>query len=142
MIIRQAIAFDSKAIQSLLAQLGYPDLTDEEVALKIVQHEKPGYYILVAEVDEKVIGFISMHWFELMHWKGPLGRFTSFCIDESFRSKGIGTKLLESGEKFLTQKGCIKLEVTSNLRRKKTHEFYLRLGYTEDSRRFVKYPVQ
>ncbi len=137
-MIRQAKLSDAKAIVSLLVQLGYPDLNEQLVEEKIKLHEQPGYSILVSVIDDKVIGFISMHWFELMHWKGRLGRFTSFCIDEKFRSQGVGQELLKAGEKLLLEQGCIKLEVTSNLRRTKTHEFYLKAGYGEDSRRFVK----
>lgn len=43
-------------------------------------------------------------------------------------------------EKFLEARGCEKFEVTSNARRTRTHGFYLKNGYVEDSRRFVKYP--
>ncbi|MEP7128633.1 MAG: GNAT family N-acetyltransferase [Chitinophagales bacterium] len=138
MIIRPAKISDSAAIQLLLDQLGYPIFDEQEVVEKINLHQQPGYCILIAEIENKVVGFISMHWFELMHWKGRLGRFTSFCIDEMFRSKGVGQALLKEGEAFLIKQGCVKLEVTSNLKRTRTHEFYLKAGYVEDSRRFVK----
>ncbi|MEJ0054239.1 MAG: GNAT family N-acetyltransferase [Bacteroidota bacterium] len=138
MKIRLATPADSTAIQSLLAQLGYPIFDEQEVVEKIRLHQQPGYCLLVSEIETRTVGFISMHWFELMHWKGRMGRFTSFCIDETFRSKGVGQALLKEGEAFLIKQGCIKLEVTSNLRRVRTHEFYLKAGYVEDSRRFVK----
>lgn len=140
MVIRRARLTDASAVSSLLAQLGYPDLDSDDAKDKIRIHKQPGYCMLVGEVKGKVIGFISLHWFELAHWKGKMGRITSFCIDENFRSKGIGAQLLEAGETLLRRQQCIKIEVTSNHRRVRAHEFYLRLGYTEDSRRFVKYP--
>ena len=138
MLIRPAKINDSIAIQSLLGQLGYPIFDEQEVVEKIKLHQQPGYCILVSEIENKVVGYISMHWFELMHWKGSIGRFSSFCIDETFRSKGVGQALLKEAEAFLIKQECIKLEVTSNLRRARTHEFYLKAGYVEDSRRFVK----
>jgi hypothetical protein len=38
----------------------------------------------------------------------------------------------------LFDQGCIKIEVTSNNRRARAHDFYLKLGYVEDARRFMK----
>jgi len=138
MILREAKISDAHAIQDLLIQLGYPTFDEQEVVNKIKIHQQPGYKILIADVDNKTVGFISFHWFDLMHWKGMLGRITSFCVHDLFRSKGVGQALLKETEAFFVKQGCIKIEVTSNQRRTKTHEFYLKAGYGEDSRRFVK----
>ncbi|HEY5826524.1 MAG TPA: GNAT family N-acetyltransferase [Cyclobacteriaceae bacterium] len=138
MIIRQAIIADALAIQSLLGQLGYPDFTTEQAKEKIIAYEKDSYRLLVGEVNGEVVTFIALHWFDLLHWKGKAGRITSFCVDEKFRSQGIGQKMIEYSEKLMFDEGCIKLEVTSNQRRTRAHEFYLNLDYIEDSRRFVK----
>lgn len=139
MIIRKVTTSDANAIQRLLVQLGYPDLSENDVVEKIKLYNQAGYCMLVTETEMQVVGFISLHWFELVHWKGKLGRITSFCIDEKFRSKGVGQQLLQAGEKLLFEKESVKIEVTSNARRTQAHNFYLRAGYMEDSRRFVKY---
>ena len=139
MTIREAIPSDCAAIQGLLEQLGYPENSLEDVQQKIRAHTEPNYHVLVAEIDGHVVAFISLHCFHLMHWKGKMGRISSFCVEEGFRSKGVGRQLLHAGEVWLFGKGCIKIEVTSNARRLLAHQFYLGLGYTEDSRRFVKY---
>ena len=141
MLIRQAQPPDARSISNLLAQLGYPDIQEEMALEKIKIHTMAGYHMLIAEIDSQVVGFIALHWFELSHWEGRMGRMTAFCIDEKFRSRGIGKKLLDASEKFLHTQGCIKFEVTSNARRTRTHGFYLKNGYQEDSKRFVKYPV-
>ena len=140
MRIRQANPSDAKSISQLLAQLGYPAIHEKLANEKIKTHAMDGYQLLVAEIDSKVVGFIALHWFELMHWEGKMGRMTAFCVDEKFRSQGVGKQLLEASEKFLQSRGCEKFEVTSNARRTRTHGFYLKNGYVEDSRRFVKYP--
>lgn len=139
MKIRQATTDDATTVQRLLVQLGYPDLSALDVAAKIRAYGESSYCILVGEVDSNVIGFISLHWFEIFHSAGPIGRISAFCVDEVFRAQGFGRQLLEAAENFLIKKGCTKLEVTSNIRRVRTHEFYLARGYGEDSRRFTKY---
>lgn len=136
--IRQANSSDAEAVRQLLVQLGYPELTEKDVIEKIKFHRHEGYQLLVADIGGKVVGFISLHWFDLVHWREKLGRITSFCVDEGIRSQGVGRKLLEAGEKLLLSKGCVKIEVTSNARRTRAHQFYLGLGYAEDSKRFVK----
>jgi len=139
MVIREANIQDVLAIQRLLAQLGYPDLPEEAVLEKINRYHSKDYRVLVGETDLNVIGFISLHWFEIFHSTGKIGRISAFCIDELFRSEGFGRLLLEAAEIFLVKQGCKKIEVTSNIRRIRTHEFYLERGYGEDSRRFTKY---
>ncbi|HNP75834.1 MAG: GNAT family N-acetyltransferase [Cyclobacteriaceae bacterium] len=130
---------DAPAIQGLLAQLGYPDFTTAQAEERIQLHQASGYAMLVAVAQNQVVAFAALHWFQLAHWHGPMGRITAFCVDAGFRSQGVGQQLLGACEAFLFSKGCLKLEVTSNERREKAHQFYRKAGYTEDSRRFVKY---
>lgn len=139
MVIRNATIQDVEAIRQLLIQLGYSDLQEDDIAEKIRRYSSEHYRLLVGEVDHVVVGFISLHWFDIFHSEGMIGRISAFCIDESFRSQGFGRQLLEAAEIALVKQGCTKIEVTSNIRRLRTHEFYLSRGYQEDSRRFTKY---
>ena len=139
MHIRKAKLSDAPFISKLLAQLGYPGIDKQLAEKKIEIHTSEGYHLFVAEVNNQVVGFIALHWFELMHWEGKMGRMTAFCVDENFRSQGVGKQLLNASEEFLKAKGCVKFEVTSNARRTRTHGFYLNNSYVEDSKRFVKY---
>jgi N-acetylglutamate synthase-like GNAT family acetyltransferase len=136
--IRHAKQSDAVSVQELLCQLGYPDFTLQEVQEKIASHDKAHYRVLVAEVEDRVVGVASLHWFEMLHRKGLLGRITAFCVHEDFRSRGIGQELLKACEVVLRDAGCERLEVTSNLKRAKAHQFYLKSGYLEDSLRFIK----
>lgn len=138
-IIRQAAIEDGPVIKVLLEQLGYPDMTPEQVTDNIKHYSQEGYQLLVIQVSNVLAGFISVHCFEQFHSPGKMGRISAFCIEEQFRSQGIGKQLLQAAEQYFITSGCTKLEVTSNARRHDAHEFYLRQGYLEDSRRFVKY---
>jgi len=137
MIIRQGRLSDSSSIHKLLAQLGYPQEDSSAVeAMESYRHE--GYYLLVGEIDNTIVGFASLHWFDMFHARGKIGRITAMCIEEDLRSKGIGHKLLMASEAFLKEKGCVKVEVTSSLKRTLTHEFYAKNGYEINSKRFIK----
>jgi N-acetylglutamate synthase-like GNAT family acetyltransferase len=139
MVIREATDKDVMSIKELVSQLGYTALNTEELQTKIELYQKEDYKLLVAEVDSKVIGFISLHWFDIFHSTGKLGRITAFCIEEQFRSRGVGQQLLVEAERVFRREGCTKMEVTSNMKRLRTHEFYKMQGYDEESKRFSKY---
>ena len=137
MVIRQASPADAASIQTLLAQLGYPG--EEFIVYKAIQtYSNEGYHLIVGEADAEIVAFVSLHWFDIFHSPGKMGRITAFCVSENYRSQGIGRELLQASEEFFITKGCTKVEVTCNLRRTLTHEFYLKNGYVIDSKRFIK----
>lgn len=137
MIIRQGRLQDSASIRNLLDQLGYPQDSDS-VIKAIENYYEDGYYLLVAEIDDMIVGFSSLHWFDMFHMRGKMGRITAICIQDDLRSKGIGRNLMTASEDFLKSKGCVKVEVTTNVKRTLTQEFYAKNGYEINSKRFIK----
>ena len=137
MSIQPAEPKDAFAIANLLDQLGYPT-SEPEALQKIENHTKPSYKLFTAKRDDQVVGLIALHVYHQLHLPGPVGRITSFCVDEKVRGTGVGSALLKAAEEFFSEEGCFKIEVTSNLRRMQTHEYYLRHGYSETSKHFVK----
>src|SRR5689334_22067081 len=128
MIIREADEKDAEVLSLLLAQLGYP-ASREEGAGRIRLYQQDGYKLIMGEVSNNVIGFIALHWYHAVHHPRPIGRVVAFCIDETYRSKGIGSQMLKFAEDFFQVRKCVKVELTSNLRRKESHEYYFRKGY-------------
>jgi ribosomal protein S18 acetylase RimI-like enzyme len=139
MVIRNAVIGDAPQLAPLLAQLGYTNIEVNEIEEKIEYYSKPDYALLVSWAEYSVNAFIALHIFEMFHSMGKVGRITAFCVDEKFRSKGIGSKMLKEAELYLINNNCTRIEVTSNNRRKEAHSFYLNRNYIEDSRKFVKY---
>ena len=135
--IRTASPADAPALKFLLDQLEHP-LSESEVSEKIKNYQKPDYHLLVAEVEDKVVGFVSLHWYDVFYKSESVGRITAFCVDQEIRSKGIGRTLLLTAEDFFREKGCYCIEVSSNIRRPDAHRFYLQNGYIINSKRFIK----
>jgi GNAT superfamily N-acetyltransferase len=138
MIIRQASPHDWQAIQQLLEELGYPAGDQNSVTSGILKYTQDGYHLIVSEVNGQPIGFISLHWYNIFHSPKPVGRITAMCVEPQARGQEVGSGLLAAGEGYLRSKGCDVVEVTSHVRRTLTHRFYLKHGYSEDSKRFVK----
>ena len=138
MTFRDALPADAPGVRDLIHQLGYPDIDERGVVEKIHLHQQETYRILVAEEGTRIVGFLALHWAEVPHRNGKIGRVTAMCTNETVRSKGIGGKMLKEAESILLSQGCYMVEVTSNNRRGGAHAFYLRQGYEETSKRFVK----
>jgi N-acetylglutamate synthase-like GNAT family acetyltransferase len=135
--ITEAETIHSQAIAKLLGQLGYTT-SEVEAQQQIEYYKNPSYKLLVAIESEQVIGFIALHTYTQFHIKVPIGRITSFCVDENKRGTGAGNTLLAAAEIYFENAGCYKIEVTSNKRRIATHEYYLHRGYTQTSEHFIK----
>lgn len=135
--IEEAQSEDAARLVFLLGQLGYPASSSDMVD-KIQLHKTPTYKLFVAKEETRVVGFIALHFYHAFHHPAPIGRITAFCVDEPVRGSGIGSLLLGATEDFFHHQQCFKIEVTSNLKRTGTHQYYLQRGYTETSRHFVK----
>lgn len=138
MNIREAHAKDAAAISGLLEQLGYP-CTVESAIDKIEAHKKDGYRLFVYDNKDAVGGFVALHWYHAAHLPAPVAHITAFCVDSSLQGKGIGSQLLQFAEKLLKDLGCYKVEITSNKRRRATHQYYLHRQYQQTSEHFVKF---
>lgn len=138
MVIRDADENDALILSQLLAQLGYPASIDESKQ-RIQFYRQEGYKLLMGDLDNQSIGFIALHWYRAIHHPEMIGRVVAFCIDEHHRGKGWGSQLLLYAEGFFQNLRCVKIELTSNLRRKESHEYYFRRGYEQRSMHFVKH---
>ncbi len=136
--IRKAVVEDADQIVGLLKELGYqnkPEFAQSKIA-ELSQGDKD--FVLVAEMDGKVIGVAYLHIVELFYEPGRLGRIMAFVVTNNYRRLGVGRKLMTSLETMARNAGCIMMEITSGIHRNDAHAFYKKLGYTEKPRRFVK----
>lgn len=138
LIIRESHSSDHTAIAVLLQQLGYqatPALILEKIeALRTSQTDK----VIVASVQGRVVGSISLHALPLFHLEGYLGRITSMVVDERYRGCGIGSALIGAANSWFRSVGCVKLEVTSGDHRSHAHRFYEQHGFVRDGQRLCK----
>lgn len=134
--IRPASPSDREAIGELLEQLGYPaEVHEVEKRLKAYGGGAAG--VLVAELDNEIVGFASFLALPLFHADEMLGRITAMCVRADCRRKGIGRNLLEQIQALAATMGCQRIEVTSgDHRADEAHRFYEGCGYVASSRRF------
>jgi GNAT superfamily N-acetyltransferase len=138
MDVREVRVADAARIAELLALLGYPA---EEGAvrrrLERLQHSDPDA-TWVAEVDGELVGLVGIHVSQVLAYDGDAAKVSEIVVDDRYRRKGIGARLMEVAEDEARRRGCVVLFLTTAERRKDAHAFYRKLGFEETGRRFAK----
>ncbi len=134
--VRVARPKDAEAIATLITALGY-ELTAADVRKRLAALRKEGGEALVVERGA-LLGIVTIANLTVLHRPLAVGRLTLLVIDESARGQGLGKALVAEAEARLKARGCGTIEVTSNRKRARAHEFYESLGYERTSYRFAK----
>lgn len=100
--------------------------------------EDKNYRIFTAKENDIVVAFAELHFTQFIHEENKRVRLTSFCVDEKYRSKNIGSLFLKFIENYCKDNHVFNIELTSNVRRTKAHHFYEKNGYVFTSKRFSK----
>lgn len=99
--IRTATAKDVPAMMTLVRELAEFEKAPDEVAntnAKMTEEgfgQNPAFQAIVAEVGNSVIG-MSVFYYSYSTWKGKSIYIDDIIVNEAFRGKGIGSKLMEA----------------------------------------------
>lgn len=89
-----------------------------------------GNHLVVAEVDEEVVGMCQVIIFRHFQRGGGLcAEIESMHVHPDFRSHGIGERLAAFAVEMARDAGCYRIQLTSDLRRSDAHRFYQRLDF-------------
>jgi GNAT superfamily N-acetyltransferase len=138
--IRSAHNEDLPRITELAGQLGYPS-SEEELRVRLTR--VLGATLHAAWVAEhegaegpEIVGW--MHCFiDLRLESDARAEIGGLVVDEAWRGKGIGSRFVTKAENWARQRGVQALRVRSNVIRERSHQLYLRLGFTETKRQAV-----
>lgn len=131
--IRRAKESDLTEILELLKQLHPKDkpLTLKESKNIFAQLTKNNnYYLLVAEINNKIVGTLYLVIIPNLtrgarHW----AQIENIIVDEKWRRKEIGRKLIEYAVNLAKKNNCYKFFLTSNIKREDAHKFYKSVGF-------------
>jgi GNAT superfamily N-acetyltransferase len=135
--VRDASAADAAAVVRLLGQLGYP--TEEgAVTARLERLGIVGDRVVVAEVDEEVVGLAHLQVTPTIEYDRPAAKIGALVVEESHRGEGVGRALVDALEQEARARGCVVMFLTTSGRRTDAHEFYRRVGLEETGKRFTK----
>ena len=148
MIVRKATETDVPRILELYRQLSLtpppPDAPqplpeDTQRAFEEIR-ATPGYQLLVAEEDGKILGSAVLVILPGMtHGLSPFAVVEYVIVDKPHRGKGIGKLLMEYIKERCMEAGCYKIMLTSDKRRTEAHEFYRSIGFEASAHGFRLY---
>ncbi len=140
--VRPITAADFFCVAALLAELGRPRLTPEtsDAAQAVYQRHvaDPRTASLVAEVDGKVAGFLSLVFREHLNYVHPQGWIPDLIVTEAARGQGAARALLERAFAQARQHGCDWVRLESGYARTAAHQAYEAVGMSKDGYYFTK----
>src|SRR5262245_43745672 len=134
LLIRPAVATDLEKILGLYAQpefdAGY--VLPLETAKQLFKRfqDYPDYALYVAERADIIVGTFALL---VMHNLGHLGAPSAIVEDvvvaPTAQRQGVGKAMMQFALDLCREKGCYKLVLSSNAKRKDAHAFYEALGF-------------
>ncbi len=95
--------------------------------------------ILVAKVnDVDIAGMVSIVFLPRLNHTSAELYVPELVVLEKYRSLGIGRRLVESSISMGIKNGCHRIRLESGNQRKGSHQFYLRLGFEQNSLSFTR----
>jgi GNAT superfamily N-acetyltransferase len=140
--VRAASEDDSAVLVGLLEQLHprYPGEPRRATELLRDILGMPGRSLLVAEVDDWVVGTIDLLIVpNLSHGGRPWAIVENLVVDEAARGTGVGRALVAYVVHRAKERGCYMLQLLSLAHREDAHTFYRRLGFENVAAGFRSY---
>lgn len=87
---------------------------------------------LVAEINKDVVGYVVVSTYSQPFFKeNPIAELDNMFIEESYRGKGIGKKLVEEAKKLAKEKGAKRFKVGAAAQNEKAIKFYQSCGFKD-----------
>ena len=142
--VREANGADAGAVAALYRSfVSSPHINVREDRLDAIAAD-PNNYIFVCEIDGVVCGtaFLTLC-LDAMFGNQPYGVLENVVVDDAWRGKGIGSRLLTHVEELCRIRDCSKIMQLSTASREAAHRFFEQQGFSAANKRgFVKYRSQ
>jgi len=90
----------------------------------------------IAKEENKILGSLYICIIPNLSNNGKsIGFIENVIIDEKYRNKGIGKKLMEMAVEYAKENNCYKVTLQSGIIRTEAHKFYEKIGFNGGSKR-------
>jgi GNAT superfamily N-acetyltransferase len=138
--IREAVEADIPILLPLMRELAEFEkytkdfaISEETLREQGFRHSPPDFYCLVAEENEKLVGFLVYYFVPFTYRAKPNLIIKELYVAEGFRSKRIAELLMKAVAKEAERAGCGMIKWWVAKWNKRGIEFYERLGAKIDS---------
>lgn len=129
---------DIERVFELSNQLENDSLTFDQFKLCYYKIISLNNHILYGIRLDELVGYIHLRLERQLHHASIVVEVLELIIEEKHRSKHFGKKLLDFAVYYSKSIGASHIELTSNLLRKRAHQFYIREGFNQTSLKFVR----
>ena len=95
-------------------------------------------YILVAEDDSKLAGFITASVRPVVRYVRPIMQIDELYVDPDFREHGVGRQLIQGAETIGVENNCHAIYIESGFDYTVAHKFYEKNSYEKVGYYFKK----
>ncbi|HCT30054.1 MAG TPA: aminoalkylphosphonic acid N-acetyltransferase [Bacteroidales bacterium] len=137
--IRNANIDDLNAIYNLVCDLEACEM--EKISFENIFKKNiadPNVHYIVAQIDKRIVGFISLHVQYILHHSNPTCELQELNIVPELRGSGIGGLLMVEAEKVARGLNLEEIELTTKIHRERAQTFYKKLGYIHSHNKYVK----
>ena len=144
-LIRRVIKSDIATVSKLAIELIDSVKNGEGIARDVLSENSrnaltnPNSYILVAETEGKVIGFISFMTRKTIIHSGLCGLIDELVVFKRYRRKGVGKELINAAVEECRKLRCCEVEVSTEFTNVNAREFYKHCGFEETGVIFEKH---
>lgn len=138
--IRPVVKGDIDSILPLIQQLWPKKKIHLHQIQSLIQQQllSRNHHLVVAEQQNRVVGFGSLSRKINLWTEGMLGHIDELVVDDREQQRGIGTIILNYIIEMGLQLGCRRIELDSAYHRKQAHQFYQRKGFVNRAILFSK----
>ena len=137
--IRKATSDDLESIYILICELEEQHLDGELFEITFLKNiNDPDIHYLVAVLNNRIVGFVSLHVQHILHHSKPTCELQELNIKPELRGSGIGALLMKETERIANELNLEEIELTTKIHRDRAQSFYKKLGYTHTHNKFVK----
>ncbi len=139
-IIRLMNKNDIPLVQKLIQQLDHIYKSGHDISINAIsstffdmETNKNIYKNYVVLLNEKIIGFISTIFYKTFFHTGGTALINELIIDENYRGKKIGEKIISEIKKEAEILEVNEIEVSTSIENKKAIQFYKKNGLIDES---------
>ena len=137
--IRKATSDDLESIYLLICELEEQHLDGELFEIIFLKNiNDPHIHYLVAILNNRIVGFLSLHVQHILHHSKPTCELQELNIKCELRGSGIGALLMKEVERIANELNLEEIELTTKMHRERAQAFYRNLGYSHTHNKFVK----
>lgn len=132
--IRAATPADAPALLPLVVEMGvgfhHPPRADEALIGRYLRQD--GYGILLAVLNDEVVGFLAYTVHLDLYMGNPTGEIVDMLVTEPVRGMRIGSALVEEAMRIFKEAGCSQAQVITGVENEPAKRAYKKAGLVDE----------